>query len=852
MQFDSFFVSVGLRDRPELRDKPIVVCHATGNAPPPSRSSTSSEAQSSTSEIASCNYVARSFDIRNGMSLGRARTLCPDVQAIPYDFKAYDDIAIQFYSILLQHSDAIEAVSVDEALIDVSFIMDDMRKGKQREGALYQKYQNYLSSQGQAWTVEKQFAEALRDEIRAETRTEASIGIGSNVLLARLATRKAKPGGSFHLEDELVPSFVRELDIDDLHGIGWNTKETCKDKFGSCSIAELLEKSSEAQFRVTFGPENGKIFWGKMNGRDRDKLVGSALRNSIGAAVNYAMRFKDQGEAEKFVMGLSTEVSNRMEQAKVVGKKLSANVMVRAKDAPVEAPKFLGHGVCDSFHKSTKLPRYTRAPDAIKKAAWLLIKSLNADPRELRGIGISLEDLSRTGADGSLLPPEPKGGQTLLSFGKVASGAKTAESPVPADKAVRFAGPAPAIAADPTSKEDIEAALQAGPAPAAALRKRSPSPSPPPASSSPPRAVIVEAPSSSLVPNETQYFLPSQVDESVLAELPASMRAKMLQAQEQRRVTRAVSEEVVAVQPPSQAAVPLHEATLSASQLDPEVMKALPESLRKEILRDLALASRLEPPQAERRRAATESPRKSKPIVSPDKGKLKKVLKPVPAGQSLLDQTTVQLMNPGAVSDADLLQLGIDASFYRALPAEIQRDLIRDQAAKQTSKSTRSHVGTGHRRVEELTRAERRAREAQQLAEADALIGQTIKPILQAKNEPLPVLRKATTVEGVRTFLSEWFAAYKNHGPREGDVAKLKAFLIANADNHNSTMDLDKVVALLQWWRYLLAKQWSEYEKTGADIEDTPAAKWWHAFQETLAEVNAVVSKQTGYPLNVA
>lgn len=55
--FDSFFVAVGLVERPHLRGKPVVVCHSQG----------AQGGQSSTSEIASASYEARQFGIRNGM-----------------------------------------------------------------------------------------------------------------------------------------------------------------------------------------------------------------------------------------------------------------------------------------------------------------------------------------------------------------------------------------------------------------------------------------------------------------------------------------------------------------------------------------------------------------------------------------------------------------------------------------------------------------------------------------------------------------------------------------------------------------------------------------------------------------
>ena len=79
VDFDAFFVSAGLVSRPQLRGKPVVVCHSQhpqGGA-------------SSTSEIASASYEARGFGIKNGMSLQQARKLCPDVLTIPYEFDKY-------------------------------------------------------------------------------------------------------------------------------------------------------------------------------------------------------------------------------------------------------------------------------------------------------------------------------------------------------------------------------------------------------------------------------------------------------------------------------------------------------------------------------------------------------------------------------------------------------------------------------------------------------------------------------------------------------------------------------------------------------------------------------------------
>lgn len=108
---DCFFVSVGLRNHPELRGKPVAIAHArSGEIKTITSEQKMNREQeyalyskrlpigvtsrvdkidtlSSMSEIASCSYEARKFGIRNGMFLGQAVKMCPDLKMLPYDFE---------------------------------------------------------------------------------------------------------------------------------------------------------------------------------------------------------------------------------------------------------------------------------------------------------------------------------------------------------------------------------------------------------------------------------------------------------------------------------------------------------------------------------------------------------------------------------------------------------------------------------------------------------------------------------------------------------------------------------------------------------------------------------------------
>lgn len=155
--FDCFFVSAGLVDRPHLRGKPVVVCHSKG----------ADGAANSTSEIASSSYEARKFGIKNGMRFATWRLPCnADLPTVwgrrrscaqrwprchmssngarcagnprPADARRYKEFSLKFYTILMRRADDLQAVSIDEALLDVSSSADapvDLAKAIQAEVA---------------------------------------------------------------------------------------------------------------------------------------------------------------------------------------------------------------------------------------------------------------------------------------------------------------------------------------------------------------------------------------------------------------------------------------------------------------------------------------------------------------------------------------------------------------------------------------------------------------------------------------------------------------------------------------------------------------------------------------------
>ncbi|CAO1619689.1 unnamed protein product [Sympodiomycopsis kandeliae] len=884
VDFDSFFVSVGLRDRPDLRDKPVVVCHAGsveggGNA-----------GVSSTSEIASCNYVARQFGVHNGWSLGRARQVCAHVQTIPYDFEAYKNISIDFYSLMLLHADAIEAVSVDEALIDVSRLLSSMRQAasnseidgqgeedEQKERReLISAYRNHISSQGEEWTAEKQLAEALRDEIRRQTKCEASIGIGSNTLLARLATRHAKPGGSYHLRDEDVEDFIGKLDVDDLQGVGYNTRHRFQSVFGTANIGELKSRATESKFVSELGPKLGKQVWSKMHGIDRSELEGAKQRQSVGAAVNYGIRFANIEEASKFVQNLSDEVSSRLRNYQLRGRQCNVTVMIRDAAAPVEAPKFLGHGVCDVFNRSTSLGGLQATDDAISiyRSAWKLIKGLNAEPRDLRGIAISCTKLESTTATSAVV--KPKGGQSLLNFQRTPQKPQTPSrlrlSPVQAQD-------------DPMGEsdedgDDVEGQeLQAGPLEdfppgTQPLRRASMSPE---VESSRNQTITPrgkEAPVRS-TPRTTvlNRLRTPGVQRAQSAELPATSSQTLLPetGEEDGTETMAASTSAAAASP---GFLP------SMSQLDQSVLKELPPSIRAEVLRESKKLSMGRKASMVRSVSASPSKRKNtsgnlsnfflkpaskvattKPKPAPKNANTSASASGSPSSshheavRTKTGKDATAGKTPSQMTSTDLQALEIDPEVFSALPATMQREILLEQSRTVRGRESRFIVGGSSRGGEKTLSEERRNatdRAALQACGGDVggsgldLHGQERSATLfravrkRALEDSLPSIQKRSSTSEISSLLTTWIKGHRSQKPRTNDVIRIKTFLVDSIE-----IDLNKVHELLLWWKLELQRVQPKSE------DDKIACGWWEAFDKVVSDVNAVVKKRFGGRLSV-
>ncbi|WP_353649321.1 DNA polymerase IV [Nakamurella sp. A5-74] len=175
---DAFFASVELRDHPQFADAPFAVV-----------------TDPTTGVIASANYPARAYGIHGAMRVAEARRLCSHLHIVPMRAQEYHRASAQVFTLFRDYATAIQPGSLEEAFLDVG---DRDPLATARE---------------------------LRRRARSELGLPLSIGIGRTKLIAKLASRRAKPDGVLLVDAGAEQSMRDALHLADVWGVGPVTRE---------------------------------------------------------------------------------------------------------------------------------------------------------------------------------------------------------------------------------------------------------------------------------------------------------------------------------------------------------------------------------------------------------------------------------------------------------------------------------------------------------------------------------------------------------------------------------------------------------------------------------------------------
>ncbi|OEC91674.1 DNA polymerase IV [Methanosarcina sp. A14] len=216
---DSFFASVEVRERPELKGMPVVV----GSDP---------KGGSGRGVVSTCSYEARKYGIHSAMPISQAYRLCPDAVFLPVNMKLYVGVSAKIMELLKGFADRFQQVSVDEA-----YLVPGPEITNFKDAALY--------------------ALRIKDEVQKQEGITCSVGVGPNKLIAKIASDFQKPDGLTIVRPEDVREFLFPLPVSKIPGIGEKTADTLKsmglnrvEELANCDVQLLSGKFGKIGLRM--------------------------------------------------------------------------------------------------------------------------------------------------------------------------------------------------------------------------------------------------------------------------------------------------------------------------------------------------------------------------------------------------------------------------------------------------------------------------------------------------------------------------------------------------------------------------------------------------------------------------
>jgi DNA repair protein REV1 len=399
VDMDCFFAAVATLGRPSLRGLPVAVSWSSG--------------AKGAGELSSCNYEARAFGCRAGGRVADALARCPNLVVMPYEFEKYSAVALEVYRILHDVTPHVMGVSVDEAYIDVTALVTGGRSSRDETSKADSPG---TPDETKKKRTPKELAEFVRTRVFNETGCVASVGIGPNRLIARLATMRAKPNGVFEVSGNEAEAYVASLPVRNLPGVGRSALEKLsavvsagdeknnqlkKEANARIACRDVLRVPSERLQRA-LGRKSALSLVDACRGIDRRDWVSRPPRKSVGAQVTWGVRFDKASEVVAFAAKLAGEVSARAVRLKVKGRCLTVKVLRAVANVPDGMMKgSVGHGVCDHLTRSVTLSSYADGAETLAREAMNILAALAVPAGEIRGMGLQLSKLDSDPASAS-------------------------------------------------------------------------------------------------------------------------------------------------------------------------------------------------------------------------------------------------------------------------------------------------------------------------------------------------------------------------------------------------------------------------------------------------------------------
>jgi DNA polymerase-4 len=347
VDLDPFFVSVERSLDPGLRGRPVVVGgdgHGMGF-------------------VAAVSDEARQAGVRVGLPVSQALLLCPDAAFRRGDLDAYGRHSEEVTAVLLAASRRVERPSADEGFLDLT-----------------------PDSPGDPPPVRA--AETVRDELQRRLGLDASLGLASSRLAARVASGFAKPRGLLVVLPGYESSFLAGKPI---AALGLPPRlETALGRAGFATVGQVAEAEEKALAAAVGAPAAPRLR-AAARGEQEAPIAVAAPPAFLLEEATIRDRRSDRQALEEIADALARRAARRLRPFRLAARSIAVEVR-RTGDSARRADVF-SPGLADE--------------DAIAGRVLVLLDPL-LDPVEgVRGLHVRLGRLDPPTTQAPLFPASP-------------------------------------------------------------------------------------------------------------------------------------------------------------------------------------------------------------------------------------------------------------------------------------------------------------------------------------------------------------------------------------------------------------------------------------------------------------
>jgi DNA polymerase-4 len=337
---NSFFASVELIDRPELKNKPVVV---------------GGDSRQRHGIVLAKNEPAKKSGIKTAETIWQAMAKCPNLIVLPPHHKKYSRVSKKINEIYVEYTDLVEPFSIDESWLDVTTT-----------------YHFFAESP-------KNLADIIRERVKKEIGITISVGVSFNKTFAKMGSDYKKPDATTVITRQNFKDILWPLPVEQLIFVGGKTKI----KLNDCGIKTIGDLAcADVEYLSEILGRNGEELRKRAAGLDNSPVKSFYYHRqpkSVGSGTTYSEDLWTLDKLKPAIYSLREDVGRRLRKQGLYAN--GVRLTIRERDFK-------------TFTRQVKIPSTDITENIYNRALELFMKNRNLN-KGVRALTVTAIDTEK-------------------------------------------------------------------------------------------------------------------------------------------------------------------------------------------------------------------------------------------------------------------------------------------------------------------------------------------------------------------------------------------------------------------------------------------------------------------------